>query len=627
MGADASVPEKDLEAGGAASRDGVGHEDVARAIKMHQAACRIQAHYRGKRDRASVQAIVVEKRRLHLSQHVSGLITDASSAVHSAHDLAHDLANEAVEEVHRLQESVHLTQDEVEDRTVDLEAMHTMGLLFPVIGISIASWSAAGFYLNDPHYILNGTTDSRYYDYTADQVIKEPFATMCNLCYIVSGFSYFVVQFLSGGAMPEQTYGLGVMLLLEGAASFAFHRDGSRTQTWAHQADRFGMYIQFTYCACVVWNGAYHALRGQPVQPRSFCSLVTNFAALFCVFFFLVQQAEYEAMPLLIGCGFVIWGVNLVSLSLLHARATSALEVQTFSQTLSKLDTKLDTVSRAVTRRGAGRQRSRRKLSSAQVRLLRAFAMVALPSTATQLFALGIGFWCNMLSDEAKVSVVRGARLPFDEAVLQRQRHDMLHGTWHFLTAVPINTTGYCLINALSGRFDQPEMRFHWAERLAVGISLLLTASLAAMAAADAPPMAFLAFWIGVSVTAMPLLCFALACQVRRHNELVGLADRKLRMPKRPPARPSTVAPAHGLRMPRMYKHEWHVAHMLATVTHHRHHEPLPTSDADGSAGPPAEGQADANQKKKRHKKKNTLTQEAAPLPTPSADLKQDLRV
>ena len=385
------------------------------------------------------------------------------------------------------------------------------------------------------------------------------------------------------------------------------------------------MYIQFTYCSCVVWNGAYHALRGQPVQPRSFCSLATNFAALFCVFFFLVQQAEYDAMSLLVGCGFVIWTVNCISLSFLHARATSALEAQKFSQTLAKLDTKIDSVARHVSRRGAGRERSRRQLSSAQVRLLRAFFTAALPSTATQLFALGIGFWCNMLSDEAKVSVARaGFTGTFDEAVLQRQRHDLLHGTWHFLTAVPINTTGYCLINALSGRFDQPEMRFHWAERLSMCVSLLLTSCLAAMAAADAPPMAFLAFWLGVSLTVMPLICFALGCQVRKHNELVGVADRKLRMPKRPPARPAAVAPAHGLRMPRMHKHEWHVAHMLATVTHHHHHEPLPTSEADGAAADkPAEGKAQAKQNK--HKKKNTFhAQQAATAPS---DSPEELRV
>ena len=226
MGAEGSVPEKKERPVAEVKRANVDDDAVARAIAMHRAACRIQAVYRGKRDRTAVTAIVVEKRRSRLSQGVSGFMMDASEAVHDAAELAEDLADEAAKVV---RQSVHLTQDEVEDRTVDLEAMHTMGLLFPLIGISMASWSAASFYFDDPQYILNGTTDSRFYDYTADQEIKEPFATMCNLCYIVSGFSYFLVQFLSGGAMPEQTYGLGIMLLLEGAGSFAFHRNGSRT--------------------------------------------------------------------------------------------------------------------------------------------------------------------------------------------------------------------------------------------------------------------------------------------------------------------------------------------------------------------------------------------------------------
>ena len=187
----------------------------------------------------------------------------------------------------------------VADYMNNLEATFTLGMLFPLIGALCASVYATIVYSNYHIYQMPDPAVNRYLWFTISPLqnqtrlvteVAEPFASACNLAYLVAGSGFFFLQFFSGAPLPEQTYGVAVFLLLLGAASGAFHMDASQTGTWQHHADRFGMYCLFSYLASVMLNGLFHAIKGSPASPRSACSVLTNLLGCFCAVFFLVQQ-------------------------------------------------------------------------------------------------------------------------------------------------------------------------------------------------------------------------------------------------------------------------------------------------------------------------------------------------
>lgn len=70
------------------------------------------------------------------------------------------------------------------------------------------------------------------------------------------------MPFLSGDDMPAPTYAVALFLTILGGASMAFHADASRTGTWAHVADRYGMFMPFAFLSVAVFNGLFHAYHG-----------------------------------------------------------------------------------------------------------------------------------------------------------------------------------------------------------------------------------------------------------------------------------------------------------------------------------------------------------------------------
>lgn len=184
----------------------------------------------------------------------------------------------------------------------NLEATFNLGVLFPLIGDLVAAIYARIVYIKDDpsHFQMPSPDVHSMHWFTIRHdlenrarlitEVREPFASFSNLGFFVTGGGFFLLQFFSGAPLPEQTYGLAIFLVLLGACSGAFHSDGSRLHTWQHHSDRFAMYTVFSYMACIMLNGLYHAMRGAPAGPRSCCSVVTNCAGCFVAAFFLVRQ-------------------------------------------------------------------------------------------------------------------------------------------------------------------------------------------------------------------------------------------------------------------------------------------------------------------------------------------------
>lgn len=134
----------------------------------------------------------------------------------------------------------------------------------------------------------------------------------------------------------------------------------------------------------------------------------------------------------------------------------------------------------------------------------------------------------------------------------QRIRHDILHGSWHVMTAIAISIAGHSLVMGLSGRLDQPEMRFHWGELTAAIAGWILVILNVSFTAMDVEPINLLYAYLVVCAVSVPVQCVALHSQVRLHNELVaaGLPLSKRRMQ------------VMGMRCPRFLKRDYHPIEM-----------------------------------------------------------------
>ena len=142
---------------------------------------------------------------------------------------------------------------------------------------------------------------SEFYSYTPKAVILEPFSTLTNLSFWAAGVGLYILPFLSYERLPPQAFGAGMLLVLLGGCSGAFHADGSREGTWRHATDRIMMYALAVYIAVISIGGLIQALRGQPADPRSTLSLVLNLLAPFSVAIVVLYQESIETSILFIA--------------------------------------------------------------------------------------------------------------------------------------------------------------------------------------------------------------------------------------------------------------------------------------------------------------------------------------
>ena len=335
----------------------------------------------------------------------------------------------------------------------NLEAMHTLALFWSMLGMIVPVWVSARTYLSSTPYFLNATSASVVPRNGASYVTDlskelpsndyidtpigvefiipcaEPFAALANLAYFTAGLGLYMMPFLSGDFMPAPVFGVAIFLCVLGACSWAFHADASQLFTWKHNADRFAMFMPFAFMSIVQFNGLVHALRGVPASPRSLVGLATNVGGMFFAVYVLVSQEQFDAMSILISCGFVIFTCDFLTIALLHYHR------------MTKEDATI------------GQQPDHKKRSIA----MKVFHSIlrALPTLVVRLLALGIGFYCR-IAGVAHLNNARDQARDDASRIEERTLHDFTHGTWHFFTAVVLMGLGLGLCEGLSGELSAP---------------------------------------------------------------------------------------------------------------------------------------------------------------------------
>jgi hypothetical protein len=333
----------------------------------------------------------------------------------------------------------------------NLEAVHTLSLLWPLLGMLFPAGYSASVYLDADTAYRGDEVGRMQYTPTTALGFAEPFAAGSNLSYFLAGVGLFVMPFLSGDHMPAPTFAIAVFLCTLGGASMAFHADGSQGGTWQHQADRYAMYMPFAYLSVATFNGLLHACRGVPASPRSLWGFITNIGGLSFATYCLVFQEGIDSFQFLMSSGAVIFSVDFATLATLHFHRMR-------KEGLAEHD------DMRMGNRGSDSCRS-------SMRIAAQAALRALPTLATRLTYLGIAFVLRLdgyyyrelsLKSDAEHAAERAAaglratNVSIGERIEWRRMYDFLHGSWHFLTAVVIMGLGLTLVEGLSGELRAP---------------------------------------------------------------------------------------------------------------------------------------------------------------------------
>ena len=123
----------------------------------------------------------------------------------------------------------------------NVEAVYTLSIFVPFLGAlpaviyayavyasEVALGSPAWFYFNE----TEASVQAHRFATNAGWHYIEPLAAPTNIAFWLSGVLLFVLPWLGDAPLPNQTYGIAMMLSLLGATSYSFHLDGSRTKTW-----------------------------------------------------------------------------------------------------------------------------------------------------------------------------------------------------------------------------------------------------------------------------------------------------------------------------------------------------------------------------------------------------------
>ena len=438
-----------------------------------------------------------------------------------------------------------ITHDDTPPGIHNLEAMHTLALLFPLLGMTLpVGYSCAVYLDSNMTYLEEVSRNQRFHQFTPDVVFHEPFSAFANAAYFTAGMGLYLIPFLSGDFMPKETFAIALYLMLLGGASGTFHQDGSQTGTWRHHADRFGMYMPFAFLTVAVFNGLFHAVRGRPASPRSLCGFITGVSGLLFATICLVFQESIASLPFLITTGFIIFTANFITLAALHYHRQGKEE---------------ELVALHSGDRDAPRRPSWKKALHALLR--------ALPTLFIRLLCLGLGFALRLAGNDAMRAALYSSNplsiLPENHTIAERvelrKMHDFLHGSWHFFTAVVIMGLGLTLVEGLSGELTPPKayrrvpsadskagQGSKLAESSASSDESMLTeygkffqnehpwelASLVATAAvalitislhlAGASSTAWLVTWLMLTIILVPFELVALYKVVKTHSEKLG---------------------------------------------------------------------------------------------------------
>ena len=358
-------------------------------------------------------------------------------------------------------------------RTV--EATHVLVLLFPALGMIPAVVVAVHVYITGSTEFESGSHADPMLRFTPIVFYPEPFSSLSNLATVSSGLGLFLMPMISGSFLAPQVFGVGMLLSFLGAGSWAFHKDASRIGHWQHAVDRIGMFTAFSYLGVVVLSGCFHSTTRQPVKPRSKCSLLCNLACMAAVSLCIVYQDKIDTASFLGAFGTVVVSANAVTTSMISwydsaSQATGGEQKRSDSGLTTCTETSICVVEDAdESKRYAGGAKAARhwsfepravvnalgqrvhgsaKACHSRNRRLSAVGEGLFEALICCLF-LGVGFALNGEAARCRGAAAHNASLSDEVRLGMVVRHDILHGTWHWLTAMAMLAMGLTMHRGL----------------------------------------------------------------------------------------------------------------------------------------------------------------------------------
>ena len=408
----------------------------------------------------------------------------------------------------------------------NLEAIYTLSVFVPFLGAFPGVLHAVSVYLCEDRleeparsafYYSESTTDVRHHLFaTRGDFIHfmEPLAGPSNFAYWTAGAALYVMPWVAREELPNTTYAIGLLLAMLGAASYAFHRDGSRTGTWQHATDRYCMFTLLAFLACTAPNGLYHAWRGVAAGPRSAPTLASNLCAMLAVAAALSYQEEIDTTLFLGAAGTVAVACNALTMGVLAGRRADELPLtQSGWAALHKGGDAPET--------GTARRRRRRRRWHPRV----LFCAQVASSAALQCLPFFLGLLvCNRASDAAMRRALHGddggeppRALSDAERRLARRLHDVLHGIWHVLSSVFCMQASLITVEGLTGRLDAPQgdTREEWAASLLI---VIVSVVFPLLVIRSAPFWLVLYALVAVELVVLAFGVLALRSVVRKHG-------------------------------------------------------------------------------------------------------------
>ena len=414
------------------------------------------------------------------------------------------------------------------------DATHVLALCFPIAGMVPAVATAmAVYYAADTSYRGAEEADPML-RFTPRAVYPEPFAGLSNIAYIASGLALFLMPLLSGSFLAPHAIGAGVLFAFLGAGSWAFHKDASHTGGWQHAADRIGMFSSFSYLGIVVLGGAFHTITGRAVTPRSRCALATNLACMGATVVCITYQDHIPTYPFLAFFGTVVVAANSLTSSLLALR-TSAPPIRRAPGVPAPPP---------LLRRGWAMRCGRMGVAAGglcdlgkTVTCAWVWAvMEGLADATVCCLLLFIGLALNADAASSRDAAAFNSSLPAAARIELRARHDLLHGTWHCLSAIAMlimaltmhrglcslgdsedSKTMAVLHEAGAGRpsFPRPtNWANNWEERLAKALCGLVAILMWLIRDSAAEELLFV--WVLVTCVTLPFGAISLLRATRR---------------------------------------------------------------------------------------------------------------
>ena len=435
------------------------------------------------------------------------------------------------------------------------DATHLLVLLFPTLGMIPAVAAASTVYLQTRPQFRNESEADPMLRFTPITFYPEPFAALSNLCFVTSGLALFMLPMLSGSFIAPHVFGVGMLYSFLGAGSWAFHKDASRVGTWQHAADRIGMYSAFGYLGVVVMSGAFHSLRRAQVLPRSWSMIISNMLCMAAVMLCIVYQDHIESLWFLGGVGTLVVSGNGLTTAMLAMHRTRTEAKIDVSATSAKTGIQPAWVCQFLPRwcnqiyfrfcliRGWLLQH--RRAGAVLEGLLEAGLCCLL---------LLVGLSINGVAAQCRDMAAHNNTLSDAERQSLRMRHDMLHGTWHYLAAMAMLTMaltmhrGLCIngaeVHRRPGAKSESSAVIHREEGRSKAILMLISLTFMILLPSE-QPIVYVFIWIMLLLAVLPFSMFGLLAVLKRNDE--NWADRVAALRNAAAtARAATMRPKHA---------------------------------------------------------------------------------